>query len=109
MIMKDERNVIKPKGEEFYFQEQDRKLIEKCRAEALKEANNAYSSAHKNHCFRCGTHSLVEVDLKNVKIDLCINKGCGAVHLDPGEMEKLLEGERGVFGKVKNSVFSVFK
>jgi Zn-finger nucleic acid-binding protein len=52
---------------------------------------------------------LVEVDHKNVKIDICVNEGCGAVHLDPGEMEKILEGERGVFGKVKNSVFSVFK
>lgn len=107
--MKEERIIIKPKGEEYYFQEQDRMLVEKRRAAAKKEANEAYSSAHKNHCFRCGTHSLVEVALKNVKIDICVNEGCGAAHLDPGEMEKILEGERGVFGKVKNSVFSVFK
>ena len=107
--MKDERNVIKPKGEDFYFQEQDRKLIEKCRAAALKEANKAYSSAHQNHCFRCGTHSLVEIDYKNVNIDICVNEGCGAVHLDPGEIEKILGGEQGVFKNVKNSVFSIFK
>ena len=107
--MKDERIVIKPKGEDLYFQEQDRLLVEKCRAAAAKESNEAYCSAHRNHCFRCGTRSLVEVDLKNVKIDICVNKGCGAAHLDPGEMEKILEGERGVFGKVKNSVFAVFK
>ena len=107
--MKDERIVIKPKGEDLYFQEQDRLLVEKCRAAAVKEANEAYRSTHQNHCFRCGTQSLVEVDLKNIKIDLCVNEGCGAVHLDPGEMEKILEGEKGVFDKIKISVFSVFK
>jgi Zn-finger nucleic acid-binding protein len=51
----------------------------------------------------------VEVAHKNVNIDICVNKGCGSVHLDPGEMEKILEGEKGVFKKVKISVFSVFK
>jgi hypothetical protein len=109
MIMKDERIIIKAKGEDLHFQQQDRLLIEKRRAAAKKEANEAYCRDHKNHCFRCGTHSLVEVDLKSVKIDICVNEGCGAAHLDPGEMEKILESERGVFGKVKSSVFSVFK
>lgn len=107
--MPNERIVIKASEEDLHFQEQERKKIEKLRAAASKETNEAYRSAHKNHCFRCGTHSLVEVDQKNVKIDICVNEGCGAVHLDPGEMEKILEGDRGVFGKVKNSVFSVFK
>jgi hypothetical protein len=107
--MKNDRIVIKASEEDIHFREQEKKKIEKLRAAAAKEANEAYSNAHKNHCFRCGTHSLVEVDHKNVKIDICVNEGCGAVHLDPGEMEKILEGERGVFGKVKNSVFSVFK
>ena len=107
--MEKTRIVIKASDEDIHFQEQDRLLIEKRRAAAAKEANEAYSSAHKNHCFRCGTHSLIEVDHKNVKIDMCVNEGCGAVHLDPGEMEKILEGEMGVFGKVKYTVFSVFK
>ena len=107
--MENARNIINACGEDCHFQGQDRLLVEKLRAAAAKEANEAYSSAHKNHCFRCGTQSLVEVDHKDVKIDICVNEGCGAVHLDPGEMEKILEDERGVFGKVKNSVFSVFK
>jgi len=51
----------------------------------------------------------VEVEHKNVNIDICVNEGCGAVHLDPGEMEKILEGEKGVFTKVKTSIFMVFK
>lgn len=107
--MPDERIIIKISDEELYIREQEKKKIEKLRADGAKEADEAYGNAHKNHCFRCGTPSLVEIDHNNVKIDICVNEGCGAVHLDPGEMEKILEGERGVFGKVKNSVFSVFK
>lgn len=107
--MKDGRFVIKASEEEIHFQEQEKKKIEKLRAAAAKEADEAYTSSHKNHCFRCGTHSLIEIDYQNVKIDMCVNEGCGAVHLDPGEMEKILEGEKGAFGKVKKSIFSVFK
>jgi hypothetical protein len=107
--MIDDRVIIKVTDEDLHFRQEEKKQIEKLRAKAAKEANEAYSEAHKNHCFRCGTHSLVEVDHKNVKIDICVNEDCGAVHLDPGEMEKILEGERGVFSKVKSSVFLVFK
>jgi hypothetical protein len=109
MSMKNDRVIIKASSEELHFREEERKQIEKLRAMATKEADEAYSKAHKNHCFRCGTHSLVEVEYKNVKIDMCVNDGCGAVHLDPGEMEKILEGERGVFSKVKISIFGVVK
>ena len=107
--MNNDRVIIKVSDEDLHFREEERKQIEKLRAMAAKEADEAYSEAHKNHCFRCGTHSLVEVDHKNVKIDICVNEGCGAVHLDPGEMEKILEGEKGAFNKVKISIFSVFK
>ena len=104
-----DNTILKIVNEDLHFQEQDRKKIEKLRAEAKKEATEAYSIAHRNHCFRCGTHSLVEVQQGKIHIDICINKDCGAVHLDPGELEKLLEGESAVFGKIKNSIFSVFK
>jgi len=107
--MKSDRVIIKASDEDLHFREEERKQIEKLRAMAAKEADEAYSKAHRNHCFRCGTHSLVEVEHKNVKIDICVNERCGAVHLDPGEMEKILEGEMGVFSKVKSSIFSVFK
>jgi len=107
--MKNERVIIKVSDEDLHFREEERKQIEKMRAMAEEEATEAYSEAHKNHCFRCGTHSLVEVEHNNVNIDICVNDGCGAVHLDPGEMEKILEGEKGVFQKVRISVFSVFK
>ena len=107
--MSNDRYVIKPSDEELHFREVDRANIEKMRAAAKKETEQAYAEKHKNHCFRCGTHSLVEVELKNVHVDICVNEGCGAVHLDPGEIEKLLDGERGVFGKIKKSVFATFK
>jgi len=107
--MINDRVIIKASDEDIHFREEERKQIEKLRAIAAKEADEAYSNDHKNHCFRCGTHSLVEVEYKNVKIDICVNEDCGAVHLDPGEMEKILEGEKGVFTKVKTSIFMVFK
>jgi hypothetical protein len=109
MSMKNDRVIIKASDEDIHFREEERKQIEKLRAKAAKDAGEAYAEAHKNHCFRCGTRSLVEVEHKNVKIDICVNKKCGAVHLDPGEMEKILEGEKGVFSKVRSSIFLVFK
>ena len=107
--MKNDRVIINVSDEDLHFREEERKQIEKLRAKAAKESDDAYSQTHKNHCFRCGTQSLVEVEHKNVKIDICVNEGCGAVHLDPGEMEKILEGEKGVFSKVSKSIFLVFK
>ena len=59
MTMPDERIIIKVTEEELYIREQERKKIEKLRTDAAKEANEAYSNAHKTHCFRCGTYSLV--------------------------------------------------
>jgi len=110
--MSNERIVVRTKGvsdEELYFQEQDRKRIEELRVNAAEEADEAYRQSHRNHCFRCGTPSLIEVDLKDIKIDLCINDACGAVHLDPGEMENVIEGEKGLFRKVKSALPGVFK
>jgi len=104
-----EKTILKVNSEDVYFQEHYQKQMEKLRAEAKIEANEAYASEHKNHCFRCGTHSLIEVQQGDVHIDICVNEGCGAVHLDPGELEKILDSERGFLGKIKTSVFSVFK
>ncbi|MFH1243062.1 MAG: zf-TFIIB domain-containing protein [Pseudomonadota bacterium] len=110
--MTNERIVIRAKGlsdEELYFLEQDKKKIQELRGKYTRNAEDAYRDAHRNHCFRCGTPSLVEVDHRGIKIDLCVNDGCGAVHLDPGEMEKILEGGRGLFYKIKHSISSVLK
>jgi len=104
-----EKTILKLNSEDVYFQEHYQKQMEKLRAAAKIEANEVYTSEHKNHCFRCGTHSLIEVQQGDVHIDICVNEGCGAVHLDPGELEKILDSERGFLGKIKTSVFSVFK
>lgn len=104
-----DNSILKINSEELYFKEQAEKSLNKIREEAKKEATKAYCDNHKNHCFRCGTHSLVEVMQDKIHIDICINEGCGAVHLDPGELEKLLQVDQSIFGKIKNSIFSTLK
>ena len=76
-------SLIQPKkgSEDAYFAEQDKKLIDKLRQESDQDADLKYREAHKYHCFRCGTPSLAEVDEGNVKVDICVNKDCGALHL----------------------------
>ena len=95
-------------SEDAYFKEQDEKRIKALREKAAQDATTAYSDAHKNHCFRCGTKSLVEVDRDGIKVDICVNKNCGAVHLDPGELEAILKDKKAV-SVIRKSVFAVFK
>ncbi len=110
--MINERIVIKAKElskEDLYFLEQDKKKIQDLRVKAIKESDEAYRQAHQSHCFRCGTPSLIEIDHGTVKLDMCVNAECGAVHLDPGEMEKILEGDKSLFFRVKLALASAFK
>ena len=93
--------------EEAYFKEQDRKKIRDLREKADQEANTRYREEHKGHCFRCGTRSLVEVERGDVKVDICVNKNCGAIHLDPGELEQIIK-KKGIISSIRNSVFGVF-
>ena len=93
--------------EESYFKEEDQKLIKKLREKTVKDANELYREEHMNHCFRCGTESLVEVDRGDVKIDICVNDNCGAVHLDPGELEQILKDEKSI-NLIRKSVLAVF-
>ena len=46
-------------------------------------------------------------DRGDIKIDLCANEKCGAVHLDPGELENLLKDEKAIHG-IRKSFLSVF-
>jgi hypothetical protein len=93
--------------EEAYFREQDQKRIKNLRETAAQEATVKYCEEHKNHCFRCGTKSLVEVNRGDLKIDICVNENCGAVHLDPGELEQILKDEK-IISVIRKSVFAVF-
>jgi len=93
--------------EEAYFKEKEQKIIKNLREKAAQEATAKYCEEHKNHCFRCGTESLIEVNRGDLKIDICVNENCGAVHLDPGELEQILKDEKAIF-VLRKSVFSVF-
>ena len=110
--MAEERVLVKIKSglttEEAHFKEQDEKLIKELREKTAAERNEKYSEEHKNHCFRCGTKSLVEVERGYVRVDICVNENCGAIHLDPGELEQILKDNR-VISVIRKSVFSVFK
>jgi hypothetical protein len=77
-------------------------------ANKKEEANKKYTEEHKYHCFRCGTQSLAEIDEGKVKIDICVNEKCGAIHLDPGELEELIKNQN-VLSAAKKAFLSVFK
>jgi hypothetical protein len=110
--MSKNRVLLKIKGEmgdeELYFKEQEQNQIKKLREKSAEEANEKYCEEHKDHCFRCGTRSLVEVDRGDVKIDICVNKDCGAMHLDPGELEAIMKDQKSII-TVSKAIFNVFK
>jgi hypothetical protein len=95
-------------SEEAYFAEQDQIKLRKLRQKAAEEATKKYSKEHRYHCFRCGTPSLAEIEKGNVKIDICVNENCGAVHLDPGELKEIIKDQKAL-SAAKNAFMSVFK
>jgi len=95
-------------SEDAYFIEKDQTLVKDIRETISQEATAEYSEEHKNHCFRCGTKSLVEVEQGDVKVDICVNENCGAIHLDPGELEQILKDSRAIT-VIRKTVFSVFR
>jgi len=94
--------------EAAFFAEQDQKKLRKLRKKAKDESTIKYREEHEYHCFRCGTKSLAEIDEGKVKIDICVNKNCGAVHLDPGELKEIIK-DQGALSAAKNAFLSVFK
>ena len=95
-------------NEKLFFKEEDAKLIRELRDKHKKEADKDYCESHAYHCFRCGTKSLVEVDRGDIKIDICANENCGAVHLDPGELENIMKDEKAIKG-IRKSFLAIFK
>ena len=102
------RLIIKVKTEEMYFNQEEQNKIKAFRERVAMEKQEKYCEEHKHHCFRCGSESLVEVQKGDIAIDVCVNENCGAVHLDPGELEALLK-DSGLIKNVRNSIFKVFK
>jgi len=101
---------IQPKkgSEEAYFLERDQNKLRGLREKATAEATKKYREEHKYHCFRCGTQSLAEIDEGKVKIDICVNEKCGAIHLDPGELKEIIK-DQSALASAKNAFLSVFK
>ena len=95
-------------SEESFFAERDSKLLRQLREKAAHESTQKYCEEHKYHCFRCGTKSLAEIDQGNVKIDICVNENCGALHLDPGELKSIIKNQNAL-SAAKNAFLSVFK
>ena len=95
-------------SEQAFFAQSDEIKLRELRKKAAEEANNKYSEEHKYHCFRCGTQSLAEIDEGKVKIDVCVNEDCGAIHLDPGELKEIIK-DQGALTAAKKAFLSVFK
>ena len=95
-------------SEHAFFAEQDQKKLRKLRKKAADEATKKYREEHEYHCFRCGTQSLAEIDEGKVKIDICVNENCGALHLDPGELKEIIKDQTAL-SAAKNAFLSVFK
>jgi len=95
-------------SEEAFFAEQDQIILREFRQKTSQETTRKYCEEHKYHCFRCGAKSLAEVERGNVKIDICINENCGAIHLDPGELENIMKDQISI-PSIRNTVLAVFK
>ena len=106
--MAEAKLIIRCTAEEIHFNKDEQEKIKALRERAAKEKQAQYCEDHKYHCFRCGSKSLVEVQKGNIAIDICVNENCGAVHLDPGELEALLK-DTGLINNVRNSILNVFK
>ena len=96
-------------AEELFFHKQEQERLKALRAKAEQDAGSQYREEHKDHCFRCGTPSLVEVDHAGVKIDICVNENCGAVHLDPGELDAIIKAGAPAIRRMQMAVFNIFK
>jgi len=95
-------------SEQAFFAKKDQQKLKNLRKKAAEETTKEYSEKHKYHCFRCGTQSLAEIDEGNVKVDVCVNENCGAVHLDPGELPEIIKDKKAL-AAAKKAFLSVFK
>lgn len=93
--------------EDDYFHREDqeriRKLKEKMEAEKAAAEKAALKDLHFGHCGKCGTKMNAKV-FKGVEIDVC--PGCGAVLLDPGELETLVGQDKGGIADTIVEMFS---
>ncbi len=94
--------------EDAFFAQQEQERIKALREKAALDSDKKYREDHQYHCFRCGTKSLVEIQKGKVSVDICVNDKCGALHLDAGELDALLE-DRDFVKTARKSIFDIFK
>lgn len=94
--------------EDAFFAQQEQQQIRDLREKASQDSDQKYRDDHQYHCFRCGTESLVEIQKGKVAVDICVNEKCGALHLDAGELDALLE-DREFIKKARKGIFDIFK
>lgn len=82
--------------EEEYFAKEQReqlaKLKAKAEAEARAQALEERRALHHHRCGKCGG-AMETRGFRGVEIEVCPD--CGAVLLDPGELEQLSGGDQG--------------
>jgi hypothetical protein len=99
--MADQRD---PEGE--FFRRQNQEKLQKLKEQAAQEQAAAEAAElkelHYLHCGKCG--ELMETTLfKGIEIEIC--RSCGAVLLDPGELEELVGQDEGGVVKTLGDFF----
>ena len=93
-------------NEEEYFHKQDQEAKAKLKAKLDEQQAEADRAArkelHHNKCGKCGSDMDTQV-FRGVEIEVCPN--CGAVLLDPGELQQLAGEDHTTF---LSSFFSMF-
>lgn len=103
--MTNVKDKVDPEDQYFHREDQEklRKLREQAEADAAKAALEARKLAHRHKCGKCGADMDTQL-FKGVEIEIC--KDCGAVLLDPGELERLSgKDPSGTFG-ILSDLFS---
>jgi hypothetical protein len=84
--------------EDHYFQERDRKLIDKLRRDKEEAAEAAERQASTGRCPRCGTKLVERKVRETLTVDDC--PSCGGIWFDRGEFEELARKEKGLLGRL---------
>lgn len=96
--------------EEKYFSDEDKLKLQKLKAEmeaeAAARAAAELKSLHHLHCGKCGAKMDTQL-FRGVEIEVC--PSCGAVLLDPGELEALAGADKAGLLETVTDFFSFSK
>lgn len=104
--MSDHKN---DQEEEFFHRQDQEKLRQLREAAAQRKAEEqqaALKALHYFHCGKCG-HKMQTQIFRGIEIEIC--PSCGAVLLDPGELEQLAGEDKGGVARTLAEFFSFAK